>query len=110
MMKPVTSVGLFFAIVLLGHDGAAIAQAPTVRRPSATSTLQSHPTIASPWLFAQAKRDPLGLSPEDRKKYDELKNSADRNMNLAYIAIGVAALLVVVMLILVIRGKKKPKI
>ncbi len=47
-------------------------------------------------LIAQATKDPLGLSPEDRKRYDEHLRNADHSLLIGYIAAGTGVACIVV--------------
>jgi beta-lactamase regulating signal transducer with metallopeptidase domain len=53
-------------------------------------------------VLAQVTKDPLGLSPEDRKRYDELMRSADTDLRVAYIAAGLGIACIVVGIALMI--------
>jgi hypothetical protein len=47
-------------------------------------------------LLAQAARDPLGLSPDDRKHYDEHIRAGDRSLIIGYICAGLGILILIV--------------
>ena len=61
-----------------------------------------------PFLFAQGSK--LGLSPQDQQRYDELMESARRNEMIAYIAIGVGIITIIVAVPLKIYLDRKKRL
>ena len=47
-------------------------------------------------IFAQAGKDPLGLNPEDRKRYDEHMRAGDRSLIIGYVCVGLGILILIV--------------
>jgi hypothetical protein len=61
-------------------------------------------------LIAQAGKDPLGLSPEDRKRYDEHMRAGDRSLMIGYICAGLGILILIVgVAIMIYRDYKKKR-
>jgi hypothetical protein len=70
------------------------------------------PRVSSdaPLLIAQVAKDPLGLSPEDRKRYDEHVRAGDRSLIIGYICAGLGILILIVGIALMIyrdRARKR---
>ena len=110
------SRGLMAAIIccVATHADAAAANAVCSRRRcaiqrSAVSGNRGIGYVAP--VLAQVTKDPLGLSPEDRKRYDEHLRDADRSLLIGYIAAGagVACIVVGVALMIYRDYKKKRK-
>jgi hypothetical protein len=61
-------------------------------------------------VLAQAASDPLGLSPEDRKRYDEHMRAGDRSLIIGYICAALGILILIVGVALMIyrdRARKR---
>jgi hypothetical protein len=69
---------------------AAVEAASTIAAPRHHSIWQAVP------LIAQARKDPLGLSPEDRKRYDEHLRAGDRRLIIGYICAALGILILIV--------------
>ncbi len=61
-------------------------------------------------VLAQVTKDPLGLSPEDHKRYDEHLRDADRSLLIGYIAAGAGVACIVVGVALMIYRDYKKKV
>jgi hypothetical protein len=64
-------------------------------------------------VIAQVGKDPLGLSPEDRKRYDEHMRAGDRSLIIGYICAGLGILILIVGVAMMIyrdrmRKRKSP--
>jgi len=62
-------------------------------------------------LLCAQQKSKLGLSPADQQKYDEHIAKAEQSMMMAYLAIGIAVVLVIAMIIQMFRSRdnNKPK-
>ncbi len=85
----------------------AIAVAEDVR---STMAVSNHSRMwCAPSVLAQVTKDPLGLGPEDRKRYDEHLHDADHSLFIGYIAagLGIACIVVGIALMLYRDYQKK---